>query len=70
MFRKITSIAYKKAQTKGILKQYDYLEIEQEICYSYYLDIVEPDHYLKTKKPLVETKEKPLPNNGLAFADQ
>lgn len=53
MFRKITSIAYKKAQTKGTLKQYDYLKIGQEICYSHYLDIVEPDRHLK-KKPLVE----------------
>ncbi|CAG8721356.1 19632_t:CDS:2 [Dentiscutata erythropus] len=53
IFRKITLIAYKKAQTKGTLKQYDYLEIRQEICYSHYLDIVKPDRHLK-KKPLVE----------------
>ncbi|CAG8688485.1 9051_t:CDS:2 [Cetraspora pellucida] len=36
-----------KAQTKGILEQYDSLEIGKEICYSYYLDIVEPDRNLK-----------------------
>ncbi|CAG8811137.1 24919_t:CDS:2, partial [Gigaspora rosea] len=78
---KITSIAYNKAQNKGTLKQYNDLKIRQEICYSHYLDIVEPDRYTK---PLVEIKEmnvndKPVAycntqkspsNNGLVFADQ
>ncbi|CAG8676084.1 24116_t:CDS:1, partial [Racocetra persica] len=52
MFRKITSIAYKKAQTKGTLEQYDSLEIRQEIFFSHYLDIVEPNRNFKKKYPV------------------
>ncbi|CAG8489404.1 19502_t:CDS:1, partial [Racocetra persica] len=52
IFRKITSIAYKKVQTKRTLEQYDSLEIGQEICYSHYLDIVEPDCNFKKKYPV------------------
>ena len=51
LFRKITSIAYNKAQNKGILEQYGDLKIGQEICYSHYLDIVEPDCNTNKKNP-------------------
>ncbi|CAG8800275.1 16732_t:CDS:1, partial [Gigaspora rosea] len=69
LFRKITSIAYNKAQNKGTLEQYGDLKIGQEICYSHYLDIVEPDRNTNKKKPLVEIKEMNVNDKPVAYCN-
>ncbi|CAG8633124.1 6142_t:CDS:2, partial [Racocetra persica] len=38
-----------KNKAKDILNQYNYLEIEMQLCYPHYLSVVEPDHHKKNK---------------------
>ncbi|CAG8815431.1 15836_t:CDS:1, partial [Cetraspora pellucida] len=47
---------YEKMQKNELLEHYSYLNIRDEICYSHYLDIIEPNwhskkHYLTEIKP-------------------
>ncbi|RHZ85463.1 hypothetical protein Glove_65g108 [Diversispora epigaea] len=42
-YRQFTSLAYNKALKKGTYKMYPYLRVGQQLCYSHYLRIVEPD---------------------------
>lgn len=42
-YRGITSYALRKAKEKGTFRQYNYLEIGKQLCYSHYLNIIEPD---------------------------
>ncbi|CAG8682503.1 26462_t:CDS:2, partial [Racocetra persica] len=56
-FRKITPVAYEKARKKKTLEYYGDPKIGQEVCFSHYLDIVEPDRHSK-KTPLNKIKQK------------
>ncbi|CAG8695776.1 3566_t:CDS:1, partial [Cetraspora pellucida] len=38
-----------KIKAKDISNQYNYLEIEMQLCYPHYLSIIEPDQYDKNK---------------------
>ncbi|RHZ53533.1 hypothetical protein Glove_441g50 [Diversispora epigaea] len=42
-YRQFTSLAYNKALKKGTYKMYPYLRVGQQLCYSHYLRIVEPN---------------------------
>ncbi|CAG8804412.1 26100_t:CDS:1, partial [Racocetra persica] len=50
-FRGITDYALKKAKEKGTFSQYSYLEIGKQLCYSHYLEIIEPDRHNVKKLP-------------------
>ncbi|CAG8672293.1 6160_t:CDS:2, partial [Cetraspora pellucida] len=50
-FRGITDYAFKKAKEKGTFGQYSYLEIGKQLCYSYYLEIIELDRHNVKKLP-------------------
>ncbi|RHZ53704.1 hypothetical protein Glove_438g7 [Diversispora epigaea] len=48
-FRQITLLAYRKAQNNGSFKFYPYLKIGEQLYYTYYLSIIETNHYQKSK---------------------
>ncbi len=43
-YRGITNNALKKVKEKGTFNQYNYLEVEKQLCYSHYLNIIESNH--------------------------
>ncbi|CAG8810145.1 31827_t:CDS:1, partial [Racocetra persica] len=45
----ITNYILKKAKEKGTFDQYNYLEVEKQLCYFHYLSIIEPDRNNKNK---------------------
>nr|CAG8469001.1 14913_t:CDS:2 [Entrophospora candida] len=58
-FRTFTKVAYRKAVEKGTYPKCNYLKIGQEICFSHYLSIVEPDRSIKYRKNKLPKKNLP-----------
>ncbi|CAG8498539.1 22276_t:CDS:2 [Racocetra persica] len=44
-YHRITEYALRKAKEKETFNRYNYLEVGKQLCYPYYLEIVEPDCY-------------------------
>src|SRR6185437_1730054 len=55
-YRRITDCALTKIREKDIDNQYNYLEIEMQLCYPHYLSVVEPDRHNKNKSSVNSTR--------------
>ena len=79
-YRRITENALTKAKAKGTFDQYNYLELEMQLCYPHYLSIVEPDRNDKRKLPTIsthvtepdcdDTSRSPTSETPLSFGDK
>ena|SRR5947209_8705615 len=65
-FRTFTNAAYRKAVEKDTYSKCNYLQVGQEICFSHYLSIVEPDRSVKYRKNKHSKRNEPQKTIHLA----